>query len=345
MLLKLLLWISVDPNPIVFRIPFLNHPIAWYGVIFSSAFYVGYKLFIWIYSRELLKDITIPKKYVNEALFKDFSLTKNQNKLYKFFEKRVSNKEALFLVKKQFYLEQKYPKEISSISTLGGKFADSALLYMIIATVVGARLGHIIFYEPVLEYLYSPILILKTWEGGLASHGGIIAILFAAYLFVKKNKKISYLGFMDLVSIPTMFVCAWIRVGNFINQEILGTPTTCFWGVIFKHPADGAAALPRHPMPLYEFILYMGVSSLLFYLWQKNFYRRREGLLLSLAILISFSVRFFLEFLKMPQSIYDYDLSLQMGQLLSLPMIVIGLLLFIKSRKEKVYIDKKVSER
>jgi phosphatidylglycerol:prolipoprotein diacylglycerol transferase len=345
MLLQLLLWISVDPDPIVFRIPFLNHPIAWYGVIFSSAFYVGYKLFIWIYSRELLKTISIPKKYANVNVTNYFSLTKDQSKLYKFFEKRVGNKEALSLVKKQFYLEQTYPKEMSSISTKAVKFADSALLYMILATVIGARLGHILFYEPVLDYLYSPILILKTWEGGLASHGGIIAILFSAYLFVKKSKGISYLGFMDLVCIPTMFVCAWIRIGNFINQEILGAPTTYIWGVIFKHPADGALAVPRHPMPLYEFILYMGVFTLLFYLWQKNFSRRREGLLLSLSILISFSVRFFLEFLKIPQSIYDHELSLQMGQVLSLPMIAIGLLLFIKARKEKDYLDKKVSER
>lgn len=340
----LLLWISINPDPVCFTIPFFGHPIAWYGCIFSLAFFVGYKIFIWIYARHSLNEIQIPEKFAHKEIPSSFALKKEQSKLYKFFEERVSDKTLRDRVKQYLYLEQIYTKTVPTVSSMANAFADAALLYIIAATVIGSRLGHILFYENILEYVKNPIMIIKTWEGGLASHGGIIAIIIAAYLFVKKQKKMSFLAFMDLISCPTMFVCAFIRIGNFINQEILGAPTTLPWAIIFQNPVDGGSVLPRHPMQLYEFVLYLSVSFLLFMIWKKNTYKKTPGLYMGLALAISFGGRFFLEFLKVPQSIHDSSNSLQVGQLLSIPMIAIGIMLAVRALKNKESLDKKVSE-
>jgi phosphatidylglycerol---prolipoprotein diacylglyceryl transferase len=344
MLQNLLAWITINPNPIVFKIPFIEHPIAWYGCIFAFAFYLGYNLFIWIYTRHLLDKVSITSEFEGTKIPESFTPSKKQKKLYHFYKARCQDEEKLQSLKLQFYLESTHPDKVTSIEKKSLKFSESALLYMIIGTVVGARLGHILFYENITEYILNPINIIKTWEGGLASHGGIIAIILASILFVRKEKSISFLAFADLATIPTMFVCAWIRIGNFINQEILGDVTTKPWGIIFKSPVDGGAILPRHPMQLYEFLLYLSVSALLFTLWYKKTYIKKTGLYIGIALTISFSVRFFLEFLKVPQSIYDADSFLQVGQLLSLPMIILGLVFVIFSRKEKVDLDKKLSE-
>ena len=344
MLQFLFAWITIDPNPIVFKIPFIDHPIAWYGCIFAFAFYLGYNFFIWIYTRHLLDKVSISSEFKGTKIPESFTPSKKQLKLYQFYKARCQDEEKLQGLKLQFYLETAHPGKVPSIEKKALKFSESALLYMIIGTVVGARLGHIIFYENVLEYILNPINIIKTWEGGLASHGGIIAIILASLLLVRKEKSISFLAFVDLATIPTMFVCAWIRIGNFVNQEILGGVSTLPWAIIFKHPVDGGAILPRHPMQLYEFFLYLSVSTFLFTLWTKDTYSKKTGLYIGLSLIISFSVRFFLEFLKVPQSIYDSGSFLQVGQLLSLPMIALGVVFVIFSRKHKVDLDKKLSE-
>ncbi|MCH9616767.1 MAG: Phosphatidylglycerol--prolipoprotein diacylglyceryl transferase [Chlamydiia bacterium] len=336
-------FITFDMDPVCFSIPFIEHDIAWYGVIFSASFYVGYKIFIWIYARYSLQNITIPEKYEKARIPSDFVLSKKGQKLLDFYQARVSNKEKVDQLKLRLYLEEREEDPIPSIQSQSITFAESALLYIIIATVVGSRLGHILFYENIWPYITSPIMIIKTWEGGLASHGGIIAIFIAAYLFIRK-RSISFLTFMDLISIPTIFVCSWIRIGNFVNQEILGAASSLPWAIIFKHPADGALPVARHPMQLYEFLLYASVFFLLFSLWKKNTYKKQTGLYTGLTLVISFSVRFFLEFLKVPQSIYDYHFPLQTGQLLSIPMILFGLVLIIKALGKKEALDKKVHE-
>lgn len=340
----LLSFITFDMNPICFTIPFINHDIAWYGVIFSSAFYLGYKIFIWMYARYSLQTITIPKQLLNVSVPSNFILSKKGQKLYDFYRARVSDNEKMDKLKLRLYLEERGNNPIPSIQSKSVQFAESGLLYIIIATVLGSRLGHILFYENIWEYVSSPIMIIKTWEGGLASHGGVIAILIAAYVFVKRKGTISFLTFMDLLSIPTIFVCSWIRIGNFINQEILGAPSSLPWAIIFKHPADGALAVARHPMQLYEFLLYASVFFFLLFLWKKNTYKNHTGLYTGLTLLISFTVRFFLEFLKLPQSIYDYTFPLQMGQLLSLPMIAFGLILTLKALVGKEALDKKAHD-
>ena len=338
----LLLFITFDMNPVCFTIPFIGHDIAWYGVVFSFAFYLGYKIYIWIHMRYSLQNIVIPEEWKEVEVPDDFIFSRKGQSLYDFYSARVFDREELLRVKRYIYLEER--DFIPSIASKSVAFSDSGLLYIILATVIGSRLGHIIFYENIWEYIVSPIMIIKTWEGGLASHGGIIAILIASYLFVKKKGNISFLTFMDLLSIPTLFVCSWIRIGNFINQEILGAASTLPWAIIFKHPADGSDLFPRHPMQLYEFLLYAGVFLLLFSLWYKNTYKEQTGLYTGIALAIPFGVRFFLEFLKMPQSVYDYDFPIQVGQLLSIPMITFGVLLIIRALRKKELLDKKVTE-
>jgi phosphatidylglycerol:prolipoprotein diacylglycerol transferase len=340
----LLLWIQFDCNPVAFRLPFIHHPIAWYGCIFSLAFYIGYKLFIWIYTRNLLPKVSIPEEYKKIKVPPSFILNKKNQKLYTFFRKNSDDKKSLEKLNLQLYLEETFPRKVTSIEKIATSFADSALLYIIAATVVGARLGHILFYEDIYFFLKSPTLIFKTWEGGLASHGGILAILFAVFLFTKKNKPLSFLAFMDLLTIPTMFVCAWIRIGNFINQEILGSVSTLPWAVIFLHPAGGESILPRHPIQIYESILYFFVCFLLLILWKKEPYRKVTGLYTGLALSISFSVRFLLEFFKESQSIYDSTMFLDIGQILSIPMILCGILLVRYSLRIKDPLDKKGEE-
>ena len=314
-----------DPNPVCFTIPFLDHPIAWYGVIFAAAFFFGYQIFIWLHLHHQFHFVDVPLKFKQSFPPKGFTLSKKHQKWYDFYCKRISDAKKQATLYHYLYLEEQ--GEVPSLYKKSLSFTDAGLVYIIMGTIIGARLGNILFYENVWTYLSHPIMIIKTWEGGLASHGGILAVIFAAYLFAKKNGSIKFLTLMDMISAPTMFVCAWIRIGNFINQEILGAPTSLPWAIIFDHPATGGAPVPRHPMPLYEFSLYMGVAALLFSLWKKHLYKERKGFYVGLALALSFTGRFFLEFLKNPQVAYDLDHFLQVGQLLSLPMIAAGALL------------------
>jgi phosphatidylglycerol:prolipoprotein diacylglycerol transferase len=337
----LLLWMRFDVNPICFKIPFINHPIAWYGVIFAGSFYLGYRLFIWMHIRQNLNTFSIPKEFKDIKIPDGYKLSKKNQRYYLFFKKRSSDYELVEKLKLRLYLFEVYPKKIESIEKKSIIFSESALFYIIVATVVGARLGHIIFYENIIEFIYFPLDIFKTWEGGLASHGGIIGILLAAYIFVKKNKSLSFLTFMDLISAPTMFVCAFIRIGNLINQEILGSQTSAPWGIIFLNPADGSGVFPRHPIQIYEFILYIGVFIFIYLVWSKNLYKKITGFYTGIALSISFGLRFFLEFLKIPQSVYDQNFPIQIGQLLSIPMTLFGLFLIFNSIKMQDSLDKK----
>ncbi|MCH9811892.1 prolipoprotein diacylglyceryl transferase [bacterium] len=335
----LLLFLHFDADPVCFTIPFLNHPIAWYGVIFSAAFFFGYKFFIWLHLRYNLNRVEIPNDLEPFTIPEGYILSKKHQKWYNFYCKRISDKTKQDTLYQYLYLEEQ--EKVSPLVKKSIAFADAGLIYIILGTIIGARLGHILFYENIWEYLLNPILIIKTWEGGLASHGGILAILLGAYLFIRKNGSMSFLNFMDMISAPTMFVCAWIRIGNFINQEILGAPSNVPWAIIFDHPATGGAPLPRHPMPLYEFILYMSVSILLFVMWKNNLYKKFSGLYVGLAMVLSFTGRFFLEFFKNPQTAHDIHSVLQVGQLLSLPMIAAGIYLIFSSLQG---LDKKASE-
>lgn len=217
------------------------------------------------------------------------------------------------------------------------KVIDRLSFYLIIATVLGARLGHLLFYESPSLYLSDPLEIFRLRNGGLASHGAVFAVLIALFLFSKKMRNceptLSFLRLLDLLAIVAPFTAAAIRIGNFFNQEILGHPTTLPWAITFMHPADGSLPLPRHPVQLYEATAYLFLFALLWRLHKKSHFFYSEGKLAGLLITLLFSFRFFLEYFKIEQSAFFTSSYFTMGQLLSLPLIITGLLLLLSSKK------------
>jgi len=205
-------------------------------------------------------------------------------------------------------------------------FSERLTFYIIVSTILGARLGHIIFYENWIYYLAHPLNILKTWEGGLASHGAALGICVGIIPFYYRNRKafpmINIARILDLIIIPTLFVGTFIRIGNFINQEILGIVTTLPWAIVFGHPADGTAPLPRHPAQLYEACFYFIAFCFFWQIFPKMI--RYSGRLAGLFFIVVFTFRFCIEFLKEEQSLLFSHHFLTMGQLLSIPMIFLG---------------------
>lgn len=207
-------------------------------------------------------------------------------------------------------------------------YVDGLTWCIVIGTLVGARLGHVFFYEwP--RYQAKPMEIFKTWEGGLASHGGALGVIIAVYAYYaykrKRFPKLTFVNLLDLLAIPVAFVAICIRLGNFMNQEILGTPTTQPWGVIFGHPIGEARTLaPLHPVQLYEATAYLITFITLLALWLRKGVGLRPGLLIGLFFVMVFGSRFVLEFWKAHQSIMIDESFLQTGQYLSIPFVLLG---------------------
>ncbi|PRY13221.1 prolipoprotein diacylglyceryl transferase [Pontibacter ummariensis] len=210
---------------------------------------------------------------------------------------------------------------------------DVITLYMIIGTVIGARLGHTLFYAPD-YYLSNPIEILKIWEGGLASHGATVGILLALWLF-SKRMKFDYLWVLDRIVIVVALGGALIRLGNLMNSEIIGRPTDVPWAFIFVR-LNEAVPVPRHPAQLYESLMVFGLFVLLYGLWSKYREATPRGLLFGLFVTLLFSFRFLVEFVKENQEAFEDELTFNMGQLLSLPLVILGLvILFMVWRNPK----------
>jgi len=199
------------------------------------------------------------------------------------------------------------------------KDMEALTLSMIIGTIVGARLGHCFFYEPV-YYLSNPIAILKVWEGGLASHGAAIGILIALWYYTKKRPKITMLWVLDRIVIVVALAGFLIRLGNFFNSEILGSPSEVPWAVVFSRVDD----LPRHPAQLYEAFSYLLIFIYLYFSYQKKKNELTDGKLFGLFLILVFGARFVIEFFKEIQTDFETMLPLDMGQLLSIPFIVAG---------------------
>ncbi|HEY4788544.1 MAG TPA: prolipoprotein diacylglyceryl transferase [Bacteroidales bacterium] len=199
---------------------------------------------------------------------------------------------------------------------------DRLTIYMAIGTVIGARLGHVLFYEPQ-DYLSNPIEILKIWHGGLASHGAAIGILIALYLFARKEKR-SYFWTLDRVVITVALAGFFIRMGNLMNSEIYGTKTSLPWGFIFERVGE---TVPKHPTQIYEALSYLLIFTLLYKIYYKYQGKPKEGLLFSLFLILIFTMRFLIEFIKNPQVEFEKGMSLDMGQWLSIPFVVIGIIL------------------
>jgi len=222
---------------------------------------------------------------------------------------------------------------MSFIYSLENKNIDDVYMlgvYVLIGTVVGARLGHCLFYEPE-YYLLHPIEILKIWRGGLASHGGAIGILTAIWLFTEKKRIYSFLWTVDRVVIVVALGGLFIRLGNFFNSEIYGLPTDVPWAVVFARRDD----LPRHPTQIYEALTYFSIFILLFKIYFRKIKANclpKDGFLFGLFLVLVFASRFMWEFLKEVQSDFEHNLLLDMGQILSIPFIILGIVMIIYSQ-------------
>ena len=203
---------------------------------------------------------------------------------------------------------------------LGTEVLDRLTIYMAVGVILGARLGHCLFYEPG-YYLSNPLEIIMIWHGGLASHGAAIGILIAIWLFTRKEKK-EYTWVIDRIAIVVALSGFFIRTGNLMNSEIYGVETTLPWGFVFLRNGE---TVPKHPTQIYEGLSYLFIFVLLFTIYWKNKGSHIQGLPISLAMILIFVSRFFIEFLKEDQVGFEAAMKLNMGQWLSIPFILLGI--------------------
>ncbi len=208
---------------------------------------------------------------------------------------------------------------------------EKLTIYGMIGIIAGARLGHCLFYEPS-YYLSHPLeMILPITfppDGGikfigyqgLASHGGVLGLLIGLFFYSRKNKH-SMIDILDLIAVVVGVSLGFIRFGNFMNSEIIGMPTTKPWGVIFERVDN----LPRHPSQLYEAISYFIILAIMIILYLKMRDKLKNGILFGLATVLFFIARFLIEFLKEDQVGFEEGMTFNMGQLLSLPYITVGI--------------------
>ena len=205
------------------------------------------------------------------------------------------------------------------------------LMWTVAGTIVGARLGHVFFYEWDL-FSQNPIKILYVWEGGLASHGGAIGVILGVILFSIVTTKRSPLWTFDRLVVPIALVGGLIRLGNLMNSEIFGHATTLPWGFRFINSPEWQALYAGqacHPTQIYEAICYFALFALLMWMyWRKNA-EERPGLIFGVFLIGIFTPRFFIEFIKNPQEAFEQSMALNMGQWLSIPFIIAGLSLII----------------
>ena len=229
---------------------------------------------------------------------------------------------------------------ISSVYILGWIFKkenipsekfEKLTLYGMLGIIVGARLGHCLFYEPSYYFsnpieMFLPIKILK--EGGfefigyrgLASHGGALGLILALIVYSRKTKH-SLINTVDLIAVVAALGGAFIRLANLMNSEIIGMPTTKPWGFIFERVDN----VPRHPAQLYESLSYFLIFAITIILYKKKRADFRNGYFFGLTLILIFTARFFIEFLKERQVAFEKDMQLDMGQLLSIPYIIVGI--------------------
>ncbi|MEZ4945616.1 MAG: prolipoprotein diacylglyceryl transferase [Cyclobacteriaceae bacterium] len=211
---------------------------------------------------------------------------------------------------------------------------DQLATYVVLGAILGARLGHILFYDP-MYYLHHPIEILPirleptfqfTGLTGLASHGGVAGALLALYLYSKKHQK-DFSWNLDRLTIAGPLLGGFIRLGNLMNSEIIGVPTQVPWAFVFVRIDQ----VPRHPAQLYEALFYLALSFGLFLLWKSGKVSHLKGFLFGLGLSLIFLQRFLMEFLKENQVAFEEEWLLNMGQTLSVPFIIIGMLVMIWS--------------
>jgi phosphatidylglycerol:prolipoprotein diacylglycerol transferase len=223
------------------------------------------------------------------------------------------------------------------------KDLDLLTLYIILGTILGARLGHCLFYDPE-YYLSHPLDILKIYQGGLASHGGAIGIILGMWLYCRKTKE-SWWWLFDRLVIVVPLAGALIRFGNLMNSEIVGKITTVPWGFKFPNNDEDAANLirngvpipVRHPAQLYEALFCIILFFVMYYLWKNKREQFGKGFMFGLLCVVLWTERFLDEFVKENQVAFEDTLSLNMGQILSIPFIIIGIIMIWRSLKNKTH--------
>lgn len=223
---------------------------------------------------------------------------------------------------------------------------EALFVYGIVGILVGARLGHCLFYD--FDYYSKNLLeiilpIKKTLTGeykfigyaGLASHGGTIGLIISLYLYSKKYK-IKYLKVLDLIAIVAPLGATFIRLANLMNSEMIGNPTTMPWAFIFRK----VDTIPRHPAQLYEAISYLLIFILVFTIYKTKNIKLGNGFLFGLAITLIFTMRILIEFLKINQVEFENGMKLNMGQILSIPFVLIGLFFIMKNSMKKKIVSK-----
>jgi prolipoprotein diacylglyceryl transferase len=243
-----------------------------------------------------------------------------------------------FVIRKMFRAEQ-----------VEDKVLDTLVTYMVLATIVGARLGHVLFYGPywdkiehgqVVEtgYFSHPGEIIKIWEGGLASHGAAIAILIALYIFTKKVSNRSYIWILDRIAAPIAIAATFIRLGNLVNHEMVGYVTDVPWAFEFAYFYNEAIGnydpTPRHPAQLYEAICYLISFGVLLYLYWKLKKWQQPGFVFGSFLILIFGSRIICEFFKLGQTARDFTYALNTGQMLSIPLVIAGIYLMAKASKK-----------
>lgn len=229
-------------------------------------------------------------------------------------------------------------------------WVDSLFVIVVICTIIGARLGHVFFYAWD-YYSQHPADIFKIWEGGLASHGGAIAIIigvaFYSYYVTRRNP----LWTLDRLVVPVALVAGLIRLGNLFNSEIFGHVTTLPWGFHFVNSPEWREMCMQygyqvacHPTQIYEALCYFALFGLQMFMYWKRNAEERQGLLTGVFLTILFAARFLIEFVKNPQEDFEADMLFNMGQYLSVPFIIAGIYLTVRAlrrpRKELQYPDK-----
>jgi prolipoprotein diacylglyceryl transferase len=254
------------------------------------------------------------------------------------------------------------------------QWVDVITIYMLVGTIVGARLGHMLFYD-FDALMADPMVVFKIWHGGLASHGATIGILFACWLFARNNK-FDYLWVLDRIVIVVALGGACIRTGNLMNSEIVGKPTNAPWAFTFPRDAehllpvtrplpagavqvaaekislqdgttsyrlqpegtpvapDSPMAVPRHPTQIYEALFCIFLLTLLYSMWNRTKERTPRGQLFGLFVVLLFTQRFLGEYLKENQVAFENGHMFNQGQLLSIPLIFIGIWVLWRAGKD-----------
>jgi prolipoprotein diacylglyceryl transferase len=215
--------------------------------------------------------------------------------------------------------------------------ADQLLMYMFFAVLIGARLGHVFFYQ--WDYYSQHLLeIVQIWKGGLASHGAAIAITIALILYKRNHPEYTFGWIIDRVAIPTAIGGSFIRFGNFFNSEIVGDYTDGSWGVVFERNRDEITGvfdtMPRVPIQLFEGFLYVLIFIVLITIYIRSKYKPREGSLMAIFLFMMFAGRFFLEYWKVDVNpLTMLGVTLTHGQWLSFPFIAIAFFIYYLSRR------------